>query len=269
MSDLRLCVLSSLLLTIGFSAFPEEAASPSRDIYCEGQYGGHLQGIDVDSQDSIYWSFTVDLVKTDAHGKVLAHIEVPNHHGDLVCLEDRLYVAVNLGEFNQEPGKENSWVYVYSTSDLALITKYAVPELVHGAGGITMRGGHFFVVGGLPVGYAVNYVYEYDAEFSFIKRHVLASGYTEKGIQTACAALGRFWFGCYGYPENNGMLVWSLEDGTLEYHDTHASIGIAHLGDGRFLQALTKKDEKTGRYWGKVRPIRFAQDATGRFVKGE
>src|SRR5436190_11298687 len=51
---------------------------------------------------------------------------------------------------------------------------------------------------GLPKGVEENYVYEYDREFKFIKTHVLKSGYTLLGIQTATFANGHFWFGCYG-----------------------------------------------------------------------
>ena len=73
-------------------------------IQCDGDYGGHLQGITVDGAGLIYWSFTVDLVKTDRTGKVLAHITAPSHHGDLTVDDGKLYVAVNLGDFNKEPG---------------------------------------------------------------------------------------------------------------------------------------------------------------------
>jgi hypothetical protein len=61
--------------------------------------------------------------------------------------------------------------------------------------------GRFFIVGGLPLGHAANYVYEYTETFALVRRHVIESGYTTMGIQTACRSRdGLWWFGCYGKP---------------------------------------------------------------------
>lgn len=40
-------------------------------------------------------------------------------------------------------------------------------------------------------------------DFQFVKKHVLASGHTHLGIQTAAFADGHWWFGCYGRPKSN------------------------------------------------------------------
>ena len=146
-------------------------ASLFHDVSCDGTYRHHLQGICTDESGSIYWSFTTTIVKTDADGKVSRRIEVGNHHGDLCFHDGRIYVAVNFGRFNEPDGKADSWVYVYRASDLSLVSKHEVQQVFHGAGGMGFRDGHFFVVGGLPDGVQKNYVYEYDAEFKFIKRH--------------------------------------------------------------------------------------------------
>ena len=100
----------------------------------EGTYRRHLQGFCTDQRASIYWSWTDVLVKTDAQGKVQAKREVANHHGDLCYADGKIYVAVNLGKFNQPPGKEDSWVYVYDAKNLEERARHRVPELVHGAG---------------------------------------------------------------------------------------------------------------------------------------
>ena len=91
------------------------------------------------------------------------------------------------------------------------------------------------VVGGLPIGAKENYVYEYDADFKFRERHVLASGYTFLGIQTVAWADGCFWFGCYGSPrillkaDPSLKIVgkWTLD----------ASLGIVGIPDGKLLLA--------------------------------
>jgi hypothetical protein len=171
------------------------------EIICDGSYGGHLQGIATDGE-SIFWSHTVQLVKTDLRGKVLGRIDVPDHRGDLTFHDGRLYVAVEFGEFNQPPGQSKPWVYVYDPTELSLIEKHEVPELMHGSGGIAYGDGRFMVVGGLPADKQENYAFEYDESFRFVRRHVLPSGQTRLGIQTAAFFDDHWWFGCYGSPEN-------------------------------------------------------------------
>ncbi|NQU53600.1 MAG: hypothetical protein HQ522_13785 [Bacteroidetes bacterium] len=163
-------------------------------------YDGHLQGMATDFNKYIYWSHTRQLVKTDLNGNVLKVIDVQNHHGDLEYYKGKIYVAVNFGKFNEEPGLADSWVYIYDTENLDFIEKYPVPEVVHGAGGIAIHNNQVMVVGGLPENgnYNVNFVYEYNMDFNLIKRHVLAGGYTYKGIQTASFFNEYWYFACYG-----------------------------------------------------------------------
>lgn len=217
-------------------------AQEFRDVACEGAYAEHLQGICVDDA-AIYWSFTTFLVKTDLEGKLLKKVAVADHHGDLCYREGKLYVAVNLGKFNDPNGNSDSWIYVYDAATLEELAKHAVPEAFHGAGGIAMREGHFFVVGGLPSEIKENYVYEYDAEFNFIQRQVIASGHTHLGIQTATFADGRWWFGCYGFPK---VLLVTDADFTMQgRYEFEASLGIVGLPDGRFL--VGRGDYKKGK----------------------
>jgi hypothetical protein len=75
-----------------------------RPVTCQGTYPLHLQGVCTNERDAIYWSWTDALVKTDASGKVIRRVKVPSHHGDLCFQGGRVYVAVNLGKFNQPAG---------------------------------------------------------------------------------------------------------------------------------------------------------------------
>ncbi len=200
---------------------------------CDGVYPRHLQGICTDERAAIFWSWTDALVKTDTVGRILRQAPVANHHGDLCFHKGRVFVAVNLGKFNEPPGKAESWVYVYDGETLAELARHPVPELVHGAGGMAFYAGKFLVVGGLPPDVNENYLYEFDEKFRFVKRHVLASGHTDKGIQTAAFAAGSWWFGCYGVPK---MLLRADEQFRLTGKwEFDASLGIAPLADGRFL----------------------------------
>lgn len=221
-----------------------QAARRFGPVVCEGTYPRHLQGICTDERETIYWSFTDVLVKTDLAGKVLKKVPVANHHGDLCLRDGRVYVAVNLGRFNRPPGEADSWVYVYDADTLAEIAKHPVPELVHGAGGMAEHDGRFIVVGGLPQGTEENYLYEYDASFTFRKRHVLPSGWTDMGIQTATFAEGFWWFGCYGTPRVLLKADTSLK--LMNRHEFECSLGVAGLPDGRFLIGRGTSSRETG-----------------------
>ncbi len=213
-------------------------------VACQGDYPRHLQGVCTNDRDTIYWSFTDVLLKTGLDGKIVKQVPVANHHGDLCHVDGKLYVAVNLGQFNQPSGKADSWVYVYDADTLDELAQHETQEVVHGAGGMAYRNGRFMVVGGLPPGTDENYVYEYDESFRFVKRHVLASGYTLMGIQTAAFAEGYWWFGCYGKPPT--LLKADESFQVVGSWQFNGSVGIVGLADGRFLIGESKHTNDKG-----------------------
>ena len=247
MHFLRCVLFFGLVCSSGMLGAQEPAFGP---VTSEGRYPRHLQGFCTDQREFIYWCWTDVLVKTDAKGRVLAKRDVANHHGDLCHVDGKIYVAVNLGKFNQPAGKADSWVYVYDARNLEELTRHRVPELVHGAGGIAYRDGKFIVVGGLPADFTENYLYEYDKNFRFVKRHVLASGYTTLGIQTIAWSQGSWWLGCYGSPA-----VLLRADRNFKFNgrwEFNASVGIERLDDGRFLVARNKQEKKGEGYVGQI-----------------
>jgi hypothetical protein len=204
-------------------------------VACEGAYPRHVQGVCTNERDAIYWSWTDAMVKTDREGRILKKVPAADHHGDLCYHDGKVYVAVNLGKFNEPAGKADSWVYVYDADTLAELARHPVPELVHGAGGMACHDGKFIIVGGLPDGVNENYLYEYDKALKFVKRHVLASGHTHLGIQTVAFADGAWWFGCYGKPKLLLRADPSFRfTGKWEFD---GSYGIVPLGQQRFLIA--------------------------------
>jgi len=237
----------ALLATVAVAAAVGLApGAPPRfhNVKCEGSYHRHLQGVCTNGVDAIYWSFTDVLVKTDLRGTPLRTIDVRAHHGDLCHHDGKLYIAVNFGRFNDPEKRADSWVYVYDAGNLALLAKHKTPELVYGAGGIAYHKGRFLVVGGLPKGFEENYVYEYDQAFRFIRKHVLHSGYTRMGIQTAAYARGSWWFGCYGTPR---ILLKTEEDFRgVKRFEFDCALGIVPVGDDTFLVARGRCSKQEG-----------------------
>lgn len=249
-------LLMGLLLggcEVGQKVGPEAPELPRIDtvVECEGVYPHHLQGVCVDGE-AIYWSFTTRMVKTDLQGKRLGELAVVNHHGDLCVVDGVLYVAVNLGKFNDAKGNADSWVYAYEADDLSFVAKYETQEVFHGAGGMGYMDGRFYVVGGLPEGVEANYVYEYDRDFKFIKKHVIASGHTHLGIQTATFAHGRWWFGCYGRPPV--LLVTDGDFNMSGRYEFNCSYGIVGVRNGMLLAADGGYVEKEG-HTGRLRTV--------------
>ncbi|HEY2411058.1 MAG TPA: hypothetical protein VGI40_02375 [Pirellulaceae bacterium] len=209
-------------------------AADFQPVACEGIYPRHLQGV-CTNEEAIFWSFTTKLVKTDRLGKVVKQVDVASHHGDLCFHQGKVFVALNLGKFNDSKGNADSWVYVYDASDLSCLAKHKTPEVFYGAGGIAFHDGRFLVVGGLPYDANENYVYEYDADFKFVKKHTLASGHTYLGIQTATFADGQWWFGCYGDPRILLKADASLTN--VDRFEFDCSLGIVPVERGKFLIA--------------------------------
>ena len=220
-----------------------QASGEMFKVRCEGAYPHHLQGVCTDG-NSIYWSFTTTLVKTDMEGTLSKKVPVANHHGDLCCREGKLYVAVNLGKFNDPEGNADSWVYVYDAESLKELSRHETQEVFHGAGGSGYREGHFFVVGGLPDGVQENYVYEYDGDLKFLKKHTIKSGHTFLGIQTATFAHDRWWFGCYGTPKIT--LVTDSDFQMKGRYELDCSLGIEGLSGGRLLIAGGRCEKENG-----------------------
>lgn len=227
--------LVALAQTAGLTPLQIMAAS---GVTLSGVYPGHLQGVCTNDLDAIYWSMTTDLVKTDVSGNIVRRIAVASHHGDLCHVDGKIYVAVNLGLFNDAQKRSDSWVYVYDGDDLSLLARHRVGEVVYGAGGIAFGDGRFIVVGGLPDGVGENHIYAYDKDFRSGRRIVLKSGQTYKGIQTAAYDGGHWWFGCYGRPDFTEVLIRtdrSFE--ALQKFAFDGSTGIAPLDGDTLLVA--------------------------------
>ena len=242
--------MKKLVLSLASALFAAGAAVaqlPDR-IVCAGDYGGHLQGVATDGE-SIYWSFTVAVVKTDLAGKILASRKAPSHQGDLCYKDGVVYVAVNLGKFNTET-RGVSQVTAYDAKTLEPLKTIPLPEMPHGAGGMTWKGDKFYIIGGLPLKHEKNYVYEYTSDFTFVKRHDLDTGFTWMGIQTAAHEDNAFYFGIYGSKgDPSGVLACPDDLSSYTRYTGAGSVGIIKL-DGAYYLGGTGRDKATKRNTG-------------------
>ena len=235
------------------------------EIVCEGAYPHHLQGVARDSAGDLYWSFTTTLVKTDSNGRLIKKIEVENHHGDLCVVGDRLYCALNKGQFNNPQGKADNWIVVYDTSELREVGRKPAQVVIHGAGGIASDGKRLIVVGGLPFGVQQNYVYEFDLYLNFVRKYVLDSGWTHLGVQTAAFADGRWWFGCYGSPPQ--LLSTDLGRGNLARSQFDCSVAVVSIENGQFLVGRDTPADGDG-HVGSLLTARAARDGKLKLSRG-
>lgn len=242
-SQLALFLLASGLLTDSTAfAQPLDLDAYPLKVTCEGLYPGHLQGVCLDGEGHIFWSFTTWLVKTDLQGKLIKKVPVDDHHGDACYVNGRVYIAVNLGDFNNPQGKADSWVYVYDAENLKELARHEVQQVIYGAGGMAYHDGRFLVVGGLPEEIDENYLYEFDEQFSFVRRHTLASGHTHLGIQGATYAEGNWWFACYG-----SQVLVADEDFNMKKRFTfECGYGIVGLSDSHLYIARGQCDKQSG-----------------------
>ena len=220
-------------------------------ISCAGEYTHHLQGVATDGTD-IFWSFTSRIVRTDRKGKILAVCEAPSHQGDLCVKDGVVYVAVNRGRFNQE-NEGKSMVSSYDAKTLNPIRTWLLPDMPHGAGGMTVKGDRFYVVGGLPATHECNYVYEYTSDFKLVKRHELKTGFTLMGVQTAAFEDGKFYLGIYGGKGNPPGVLRVAEDfSSFERFTGKGNVGMIKL-DGCWFVGVADVNAETGKQVGYVK----------------
>ena len=248
--------LAALLFSACFGAegVPLRLAAGTR-IECPGEHPGHLQGIATDGV-SIYWSFSNRVVRTDLAGKVLARTDVPFHGGDPCWYRGRLYVPVG-SDFNRKRPrgkKSNEWIYEFDSA-LKLIRRHRLKTFQYGAGGIAAHDGRFFVVGGRPPKKPGNSVWEYDADFRFVRRHELGFD-SEVGIQTINRAFGKWYLGCYG---TNGCAIEADDDFKVVGRvRPPLAVGMIPLADGLVLVGVVvqKREGNTSTAYALVMKLR-------------
>ena len=242
--------LASALLVLALSMGTVSAV----EFRCEGEYPHHLQGFASDGE-SIFWSFTSVLMKSDLNGKRLIQIDVPSHHGDCCVADGKLYVATHLNWPNED---QSAWIYIYDCKDLTLLEKISIPELdTVGLDGISFHDGFFYLCCGKVVEDPTPFcrVLKMTKDFQVVdRRHV--PGRTVYGIQAFAWANGSFWLGTYG---KEGTIQCDADLKVVGKHKIDASVGVYELppsenGEPRLMIATHRRENgEANRNWALAR----------------
>lgn len=231
-------------------------------IVCPGEYPGHLQGL-ATGGGAIYWVFSRHIVKTDLAGRVLAKVAVPHHAGGPCWHDGKLYVPICGSGFNRKlkPGAVTKNCVDVFDAELKPLKRYPVPELEYGAGGIAVRDGHFFVVGGRPRDLPGNTVYEYDGDFKPLRNHEVDFD-SNKGIQTIVFAFGKWYFGCYG---TKGLAIETDENFRFTRKVRPNTVfGMIPLANDLVLIGQSVRSKTHNRSGGAARVMRFTAPAAAK-----
>ena len=196
----RICLAVTLLLALAgcaaFGAMPDVA-----EIKLEGSYSGHLQDVWHDGK-SLYWAHTLDLLKTDLSGKVIAKASVKGHHAGLEVRDGKVYVAVC--EMQSRTGGKTLpdsrvTVNVYDADTLKLIEEH-VTDINDRSGSLAILDDGSFLVGCLrPQDIAKTQVrfHHLGRDFKLVKSYVLDNVPVMLGIETIKLHGGNFYLNHY------------------------------------------------------------------------
>ena len=195
----------ALLLAAGACAMSVEAKSLAYDsIKSDGKWPYHCQGVATDGE-SIYWSFTTVLVKSDLRGKTVDTFRIDRGHmGDLCFHEGRLFVGVNNGSA-PDGTRIGDEVWEFDAMTLNRLKVHPTPQTIWCNNGVEWYDGHFWVVCNASQDCVYNYVFQYTPDFRFKCCRRIASGWTEHGVQAILLAKGKMMFACYGGRDSAGF----------------------------------------------------------------
>lgn len=174
----------------------------SGEIKLEGEYTpDHLQDV-CRGGNFLYWAHTLQLVKTDLDGRIVAIADVNEHHAGLEVRDGKMYVAVCILP-EKTGGKtlpdSRVTVNVYDADTLALIEEH-VTDINDRSGSLCILEDGTFLVGCLrPQDITMTQVrfHHLDRDFRLIKTYVLDNVPVRLGIETIKLHNGHYYLNHY------------------------------------------------------------------------
>lgn len=220
-------------------------------IKCDGEtiYTYHMQGFCTDVE-SIYWSVTNKLIKTDLNGNVLSETTIQgsfgDHMGDPAYYDGKIFVPMSLFSELGQRESYSAGVQVYDASDLSLIAEETYTADQNFSSAYVDRGTLYIGGGRGQTETHEGKLFMIDPKSLAIKGTVVLTGIDFViGIQSIGRYSGKWVLGHYTDNNFNTPSVTFLND-DFSFHSRHDNItdGFYYGGDslGRWLYsgALSK-----------------------------
>lgn len=232
-----------------FAAATGRGTMPDVDVIrLGGNYAGHLQDVWREGK-YLYWAHTQALVKTDLSGKILAKVDVDEHHAGLEVRGGKVYVAV-CAMTEKTGGKtlpdSRVTINVYDAKTLKLLEEH-VTDINDRSGSLAILGDGTFLVGCLrPPDITKSQVrfHHLDRNYKLINSHVLDNVPVELGIETIKQHKGYFYL-CH-YTDN---LCIKLDGDFKEVarYNINGTCGLVFDGDDIWV-GVTRLEPETKRW---------------------
>ena len=174
-----------------------------------GDYRGHLQDVWYDGANALYWAHTMQLIKTDLRGNILAKADVAEHHAGIEVCNGKVYVAVCVLQ-SKTGGKtlpdSRVTICVYDAESLKKLEEH-VTDINDRSGSLCILDDGTFLVGCLrPPDITPTQVrfHHIGKDYKLIKSYVLDNVPVKLGIETIKRHNGFFYLSQY---KGNGLCI--------------------------------------------------------------
>jgi len=222
---------SILRRTVRFS--DETYVTPNANAFnITAQATNHLQGVDTDRADRMWWSFTDKLIISNMTDNTeILNLTTDDHEGDIAVCNDTLFVPWTGGNF-----VEGAYTTMrkYNATNLTLLEEVNISEHINfGAGGVTCDGEYLYVVescgSASPNRYQDNYIYVFNQSniSQFIESHKVEvpGDHLWYCTQTITKHNDDFLLG--GYDTDYGLMRF---DSNFEYQETYTILSNFNEG---------------------------------------
>ena len=213
-------------------------------IRLDGDYAGHLQDVWRDG-NVLYWAHTLALVKTDLSGKILAKVDVDEHHAGLEVRNGKVYVAV-CAMTEKTGGKtlpdSRVTINVYDAKTLKLLEEH-VTDINDRSGSLAILEDGTFLVGCLrPPDITKSQVrfHHLDSNYKLINSHVLDNVPVELGIETMKQHKGYFYLCHY---TDNLCIKLDRDFKEVARYNINGTCGLVFDGDDIWVGVTRLKPE--------------------------
>lgn len=224
-------------------------------IECEGIYPQHLQGVAAGDGGCLFWSFSNCLVKTDATGKVIRKLDLPDHIGDVACGRDGLVYATSSVIKNYDIGAESGKIVAFRQRDLSPAGQFLPGDMGYDGLTDTPHGFAVAILPNPPNGQTESIVAEYGPEFKTeLGRTTVTTPPTYSGVQNLARHGNGYIASCYG----GHFYLLDKDFNVVKRLKLDAAIGVLN-GDGDTIWVAEHTLAERPRYSARLKKIKLSE----------